>query len=110
MLNFKLNVGLNVQETMYPIYFDRKNICVHCGAEKSLVFVDIFGRETRQEIHPFDHIKCKACGRNYSILWQRDDEKKMMYPVASDPSIKREFINLVSYPIMKQTNSTTNIE
>lgn len=101
MLNFKVSVGLEVKNVQYPIMFDRRNICVHCGAENNLIFVDKFGRETKQEIHPFDHIKCKKCNRSFSILWEKDASTGKMYPIATDPGIKREFLNLVSYNNIK---------
>ena len=96
MLNIGVNVNIDITQKQYPIYFDKKNICVHCGAEGRLTFVDKFGNETKKEIHPFDHIKCKACGRRYSIYWQVDPSNGRMYPCAVDPSFKQEFVNLVN--------------
>ena len=102
MLNFNLSIGLEVIESEYPIMFDKKNECIHCGAVGTLTFVDKFGKETGKEIHPFDHIKCRNCGRNYSILWERDENNNgKMYPIATDPGIKREFLNLVSHKYIK---------
>lgn len=94
MLRAKVNVDITNVE--YPIYFERQNKCVACGAEEQLTFVNVFGRETDKDIHAFDHIKCKSCGAIYSIKWDRDKESGKLYPSAIDPSIKREFINLVS--------------
>ena len=67
MLNIGLNIKLDIDKVQYPVYFEKHNICIHCGAEGQLIFVDKFGRETKNEIHPFDHIKCKSCNRLYSI-------------------------------------------
>ena len=100
MLNFKVNV--QAEKIEYPIYFEKKNTCIHCGKEGSLVLIDAFGRETKQEIHPFDHIKCTACGRKYSIKWNIDESNNSkMYPVAVEREIKQEFINLIKYPFIK---------
>ena len=105
MLNFKVNVDIDIHRIKYPITFDKRNTCVHCGSDRSLVFVDRFGNETRQEIHAFDHIKCTKCGRKYSILWQRDNNK--MYPVATDLGIKQDFLNMVSAPFLKNKINTS---
>lgn len=78
-----------------PFYFERKNICVHCGVEGQLVFIDRFGRETKTDVHAFDHIKCKNCGEVYSIIWNREDTSEKMYPSAIDRSIKTDFVNIV---------------
>lgn len=102
MLNIGLNVKLEVNKVQFPIYFERNNICVHCGSEGQLIFVDKFGRETKTEIHPFDHIKCKSCGRLYSILWQRDESNGKMFPTAVDPSFKQEFVNLLTNKVVKE--------
>lgn len=101
MLNIGINLKVDVNQVQYPVYFEKKNICTHCGAEGELVFVDKFGKETKKEIHPFDHIKCRKCGRPYSILWQRDEDNNKMFPTAVDPSLKQEFINLLSTKILK---------
>lgn len=97
MLNIGINdININISKTQYPVYFEKKNICVHCGAENSLIFVDKFGKETNQEIHPFDHIKCRKCGSIYSILWQRDKNNGKMFPIPVDPNLKLEFINILN--------------
>ena len=95
MLNIGINLNIDINKVQYPVYFEKRNICVHCAAEGKLIFIDKFGRETSKEIYPFDHIKCKACGRQYSIKWQRDDFNDKMFPTAVDPSFKQEFINLL---------------
>lgn len=96
MLDIKFNANVDIRKIRYPIMFEGKNICVHCGAEDSLIFVDAFGRETNNEIHPFDHLKCKKCGRNYSIYWQQDpNNSEKVFPTAVDTSLTREFINMI---------------
>jgi hypothetical protein len=102
MFNIGVDVNLNVKDVVYPIYFDKKNICVHCGAEGALMFVDKFGNKTRKEIHAFDHLECTRCGRIYSIKWQVDDNTQRMYPTAVDPSIKQEFFNLIQINKLKE--------
>ena len=101
MLNFNVDVKIGLNEVSYPLLFDGKNVCVHCGGEGTLVIVDKFGNETKQEIHPFDHIKCKKCGRLYSIRWEHDPNNGKMYPIADERSIKREFINLINHNKIK---------
>ena len=102
MLNISTHINIDVKTVQYPIFFDKRNICVHCGSEGSLIFVDKFGRDTKKEIYPFDHIRCTKCNRHFSILLQRDNSNGKMYPSAIDPSFKQEFINLLSTPILKK--------
>lgn len=102
MLNIGVNVSFDVQEYHYPIHFEKRNECVHCGAIGQLTFVDIFGNETNKEIHPFDHIKCKACGTKYSILWNRDPKTNKMFPSAVDQSFKQEVLNFVNKKAIKE--------
>lgn len=94
MLNINVTTNIDISTVQYPIYFEKRNECVHCGAKGQLIFVDKFGKETNKEIYPFDHIKCKACGRRFSILWNRDDSNGKMIPCAVDPSFKQEFLNI----------------
>lgn len=101
MLNFSVDVNLNIDRIQYPVLFDKKNICLHCATEGSLVFVDKFGKETSKEIFPFDHLKCKKCGRRFSILWQSDPDTKKMYPSAVEYNIKQEFVNLIGNKKLK---------
>lgn len=106
MLN--INVEFNISNgPTYPVYFTN-NTCVACGAEGSLVTIDIFGRESYQEIHPFDHIKCKKCGAKYSIEWKRDESGKMK-PVASDQSLVRDFFNVIKTPKLKKEGANNEI-
>ena len=95
MLNINVNLDVNVSKPTYPVYFD-KNICVACGAENTLTFVNIFGKECREEIHPYDHIKCTKCGAKYSIEWMNNKETGKMKPIPSDPSLVKNFMNLVT--------------
>ena len=92
MLNVNVDVNIDVKGYHYPFHFERKNICVSCGAEKALKFINIFGKESGSEIHPFESIKCSECGAPYSILWERGEDDKM-YPSAVDPTIKKDFIS-----------------
>lgn len=93
----KLDVDVKLSNLEYPIYFDKQNKCVACGDTGSLAFVNIFGKECdlEQEIHAFDHIKCKTCGAIYSMKWEKDPESGKLLPSAIDPSIKNEFVNLI---------------
>lgn len=104
MLGLNVDFNLDLKETHYPIIFNGKNVCIHCGAEGLLVFVDKFGRETNTEVYAFDHIRCKKCGRRYSILWQRDDNGNM-YPTADEYSIGQEFKNLINLKNNKRDGS-----
>lgn len=99
MLNLGVNVDIDIKKAELPFYFDRRNECVSCGAKNRLIFIDKFGRESKQEIRAFDHIKCSACGRIYSILWKKDKDSTKMYPSAIDPSITRDFMNMVDNDI-----------
>ena len=99
MLNLGVSIDLNVKKVEIPFYFEKKNECVSCGGKNTLVFVDKFGRESKHEIRAFDHIYCKNCGRVYSILWKQDPNSKKMYPSAIDPSISRDFMNMVNSDI-----------
>ena len=84
---------VDIKEYHYPVYFKRKNICVSCGAEGDLVFVNIFGKETSHDVHPFESLKCKRCGALYSIKWDKSDEDNKLYPSAVDKSIVKDFLN-----------------
>ena len=86
-------LNIDIKEYHYPIYFKRKNICVSCGAEGDLVFVNIFGKEVSSEIHPFERLKCKRCGAEYSIKWEKSEEDDKLYPSAVDRSICKDFLN-----------------
>ncbi len=88
----ELNVDIDVREIHYPIYFERKNICVSCGAEGTLKFINIFGKESPHEIHPFESLRCSRCGAAYSIKWSKGEDGKL-YPSAVDRNITRDFIN-----------------
>jgi ribosomal protein L37E len=83
---------VDMKEYEYPIYFERKNICVSCGTEGDLIFVNIFGKETSHDIYPFEYIKCKRCGAMYSIKWSKGEDNKL-YPSAVDKKITRDFLN-----------------
>lgn len=105
MLNIGVNINVNVDKIQCPIYFEKINECVHCGGKGTLVFVDKFGRETNKEIYPFDHIKCTKCGKNFSILWNRDEDSGKLIPCAVDRSFKQEFLNLMTHRSIKENGS-----
>ena len=94
MLGGLININISADRVHTPFYFEHKNICVRCGAEGQMVFIDKFGRETTKDIYPFENIKCKACGGLYSIKWDKGEDGKM-YPSAVDPCLKQEFVNAV---------------
>lgn len=106
MLDIACNMDIDIKKVQYPVYFEKRNICVHCAAEGSLVFVDVFGRETNREINAFEHIKCKCCGRTYSIDWKRDPGSSKMYPVPVDHSVGQQFSNFMNMREIK--NKGTN--
>lgn len=106
LLNIATNVDIDVKKVQYPVTFEKRNICVHCGGVGTLKFVDAFGRETRKEIAAFEHIKCTKCGRVYSIDWKRDPVNvNKMYPVAVDPSIGQQFDNFLNRKEIKSDGS-----
>jgi ribosomal protein L37E len=90
-----LKVEFEISKGSMPFYFNRKNECVSCGNKNTLIFVDKFGNESNKEIRAFDHTKCKACGRIYSIKWDRDSSDGKMYPSAVEPNLKRDFANMI---------------
>lgn len=95
--NFGVNVSVDVHKTTLPFYFRKKNECVKCGGINTLVFIDKFGRESREEIRAFDHIKCKECGRLYGIKWTRDEDTGKMYPSAVDLDVLQDFRNMMNF-------------
>ena len=105
MLGLPIDVDIDVKKVHIPFHFEQKNECVHCGAKGALAFVDAFGRTTNKEINAFDHIKCTKCGRIYSIEWKpnADKDPDKMYPSAVDPSIIKDFSNMVSKSKLRET-------
>ena len=102
MLGINVNVKIDVKKPVSPIYFQHKNVCTHCGASGSLAFVDRFGRRIYREVNAFDHIECLNCGKNFSILWERDNNNKML-PSAVDNSVKTDFNNLLNFLDIKDS-------
>jgi hypothetical protein len=92
-LGVNLNIDVDLKEVHFPVYFERKNICVSCGESGCLKFINIFGKESSHEVHPFEHIKCSKCGAIYSIKWDKDQETEKLYPSAVDRSMYRDFLN-----------------
>ena len=99
MLNLGVDVDIDVKKLEMPIYFDGKNECVNCGGVNTLMFIDKFGNPHKDEIRAFDHIKCKKCGRVYSILWKQKPDSTKMYTSAVDTSNTRDFVNLLDSTI-----------
>jgi ribosomal protein L37E len=96
-LNKMFNVSLEIKHAEFPLYFKHRNVCIHCGAEESLVFIDKFGKESTKEIAPFDHIRCKRCGRIYSMKWEPDEKDHSIYrPSAVEFDIKRDLKNMMN--------------
>lgn len=96
MLNLNVEVNINAKFPKIPIKLKGVNQCLHCGATDSLEKVNIFGKVTKQEIYPLDHIKCNKCGYDYSIQWE-DNGKGELIPVPVSPSLKQEAINTMGY-------------
>ena len=95
MLNLGVDINIDISNPRLPLHFENRNTCVHCGADNSLEFIDKFGRLTNKEINAFDHIKCKKCGRIYSILWEPKEGSDKMYPSAVEFNIGKQFNNLM---------------
>lgn len=92
-----IKVELNLDEPIkYPIIFRGTNRCLKCGAENSLVYIDIYGHKTREEVHPYSHLECEKCHEWFSIKWARDDNSVGYYPSAVKYSVKRQFANYFS--------------
>ena len=92
MIKPTVELNIDFEEVHYPIYFERKNICVSCAAEGTLKFINIFGKESSHEVHPFEYLKCSRCGAIYSIKWIKGEDGKL-YPSAVDKNITRDFLN-----------------
>ena len=96
MIGLSKEVYIPENKIRMPIYFDRKNVCVHCGGEGTLIFINRFGRATKDEITAFDHIECKKCGKKYSIKWTKDPDSPKMYPSAVDTDVKDNFAKMIN--------------
>ena len=92
MIKPTIDFNVELKEVHYPFYFERKNICVSCGAEGCLKFINIFGKDASHEVYPFESLKCSRCGAVYSIKWTKGQDDKL-YPSAVDKSITRDFLN-----------------
>ena len=105
MLGLGIDVDIDVKNVHIPFHFEQRNECVHCGGKGTLAFIDIFGRTTDKEVNAFDHIKCTNCSRVYSIEWAPNPDKdpKKIYPSAVDPSIRRDFKNLMKRADLKES-------
>ena len=96
MLNLNVEVNIKASKPRFPISLVGVNKCLHCGAEGTLEKVDIFGRTSKQDIYPLDHIKCNNCGCDYSIKWKKVDSGELV-PVPTNTSIKQEIVNTMNY-------------
>lgn len=109
MLGINVNLSVDVKKVTSPIYFQHKNECVRCGAKGKLVFIDRFGRECTREINALEHIKCKNCGKLFSIIWEPKEGTDKMMPSAIDTSIATDFMNLLNYNKIKN-NAENKLE
>lgn len=91
-----LNIDVDVNKVRMPFYFKRKNECINCAGVNTLVFIDAFGRESRDEIRAFDHIKCKQCGKLYGIKWEKEENSDKMFPSAVDLDPLQDFKNMIN--------------
>ena len=105
MLN--IDVSINVKKTRYPIIFTN-NTCTMCGATDTLRFVDVFGRRTREEIHPLEKIQCSNCGAKYGIQWDMHDDGKM-YPTPTDYDASVMFGNLIRHTFVDKKRYSKEI-
>lgn len=101
MLNIDVNV--QVRKVRYPVIFDN-NTCTKCGAQGTLGFVDIFGKDAKQEIHPLERIQCKKCGAKYGIQWNKEPDGKMI-PTPTDYDVVSMFNNLINHKKIKTNGS-----
>jgi ribosomal protein L37E len=114
MLNFgnlslDVNLDVDIKHARFPVYFKHKNTCIHCGADGQLVFVDKFGRETTKELTAFEHIKCRACGRIYSMRWEPDENDASVYrPSAVEFNVKKDLENLIDPNIRHRGDRSFN--
>ena len=98
-----IDVNIEVRKITYPIIFTN-NTCTSCGAEGTLGFVDVFGREATQEIHALERIQCKKCGAKYGIQWDADDSGKLI-PTPTDYDVSVMFNNLINHGNIKRNGS-----
>lgn len=63
-----------MKDYKYPIfYIDRS--CVNCGAKNSVIPINKFGYPAKNnELYPMNIMKCKECGREYYIRWDKDEK------------------------------------
>ena len=106
MLNINVEVNIKAGKPKIPIKLIGVNKCMHCGAEGTLQKVNIFGKVEKQEIYPLDHIKCSACGYEYSIEWKENDDGTLI-PVPVNTSIKQEIVNTMGYLKIRKDGQNT---
>lgn len=74
-----------------PIGFYNK-ICPLCGKE-SLDYYDIYGRISKQEVHPYSKIVCRNCGKKLTFNWEIVNG--VAKPCTGQYSAKDEFNNFI---------------
>lgn len=94
MLNLNINVNIPTKNK-FPIKLIGVNECLHCGSKGTLQKIDIFGRPSKQDMYPLDHIESSHCNQRYSIEWKEKDGE--LIPVPVNMSIKQEIVNTMGY-------------
>ena len=100
-----LNISkfVEVKHTKFPVWFEHKNVCIHCGKEGTLTFVDVRGRESTKEVAAFDHMRCTACNRLYSMRWTPLEDNPDVYrPSAVELNVKKDFMNIFNKDVIKK--------
>ena len=110
MLNINVDISFHKKDNLrFPIHLVGVNQCLHCGAKDTLEKIDIFGNVSKQEIYPLDRIKCRKCGYEYSIKWNKVEGSSNLIPVPVNRSIKQEVVNTINYFNIKK-NGNPEIE
>ena len=58
----------------YPFYFIN-NTCPECGKENSIIKINKYGKITRDELYPLDHLHCTNCNKDFDIEWIKRNNK-----------------------------------
>lgn len=84
---------------IYPIRF-RKNICIHCGKEGTLLFKDKFDNTTRNPIYTVNNLICSNCNTVYFIKWEKLETDEKMVPTCCSNLSIQEFENeIIEYSL-----------
>ena len=70
-------------------FISNKNICMHCGKEDVLKYIDLHNEEHSQMIYSTKSVRCTNCGTEYFIHWSDVDGE--MKPYYSDKYIIDDF-------------------